>query len=219
MARKVVPRADGELTRDKILDVAEKLFAADGFDGVSMRQVGSEADVPFALVTYHFQSKLGLYKAAFARRTTLLTTERIDRLRAIRLGRSANRNFIEIARSLVEPLMQVNASEEGRTFSRLLAREINDPSGRGIMQQYFDPVAKVTVEILRKAAPQARPARVYWAYQFAVGALANANMGTGRIERISGGLCDSRNYIELIEELTQFIAAGFQGVLTASRDA
>jgi AcrR family transcriptional regulator len=218
MARKVVPRADGELTRDKILDVAEKLFAADGFDGVSMRHVGSEADVPFALVTYHFESKLGLYKAVFARRTTLLTTERIDRLRAIRLGRSVKRNFIEIARTLVEPLIQVNASKEGRTFSRLLAREINDPSGRGIMQQYFDPVANVTVEILRKAAPQALPARVYWAYQFAVGALANANMGTGRIERISGGLCDSANHLELIEELTCFIAAGFQGALAASRD-
>lgn len=213
MVRTVVPRADSEVTRNKILDIAEKLFAASGFDGVSMRQVGSEADVPFALVTYHFESKLGLYKAVFARRTTLLTTERIERLRAIRLGRSMQRNFLEIARSLVEPLVLVRASEEGRTFARLLAREVNDPSGRGILQEYFDPIAHVTVELLRKAAPRAPAARVYWAYQFAVGALANVNMGTGRVERISGGLCDSRNAAEVVEELTHFIAGGFESAL------
>lgn len=221
MARKVVPRAGGERTREKILDVAERLFAAAGFDGVSVRDVGSEAEVPFALVTYHFQSKLGLYRAVFDRRSALLTTERIDRLRSIRLGRTANRNFIAIARSLVEPIIKVKASEQGRTFTRLLAREISDPieGGRGIVRQYFDPVAKVTVEILQQAAPRATSARVYWAYMFAVGALANANMQTGRVERISGGLCCSDNYVELIEELTQFIAAGLQGSLTGSRNA
>jgi AcrR family transcriptional regulator len=217
--RKVVPRAGGDQAREKILDSAERLFAGAGFDGVSVRQVGADAEVPFALVTYHFESKLGLYKAVFARRSLLLTTERIDRLRAIRLGKRPRQNFLAIARSLVEPLIEINASAEGRVFSRLLSREINDPveGGRGIVEQYFDPVAAVTVDTLHQAAPQADLAKVHWAYIFAVGALANANAGTGRVERISGGLCDSNNLASLVEELTNFIAAGFAGALGTAR--
>ena len=219
MARKVVPRAGGDQTRERILNAAEQLFAAAGFDGVSVRQVGTEAEVPFALVTHHFGSKLGLYKAVFARRSSLLTTERIDRLRAIHLGASKKRNFHAIARSLVEPLIAVNSTPEGRTFSRLLSREINDPveGGRGIVEQYFDPIAAVTVETLQRAAPQAPSAQVFWAYVFAVGALANANADTGRIERISGGLCGTDDHAALIDELTRFIAAGFLGALATPR--
>ena len=65
--RSVAPRSvqSGARTRETILRTAERLFAAGGFDGVSMRQIGMEAGVPLALVSYHFKSKLGLYRAVF----------------------------------------------------------------------------------------------------------------------------------------------------------
>ena len=77
--RKVVPTEGGDQTKEKILTAAEKLFAKNGFDGVSMRDVGRAAEVPFALITYHFQTKLGLYQALFRRRQDLLTTQRLER--------------------------------------------------------------------------------------------------------------------------------------------
>ena len=219
MARQVVPRISSEHTRDKILSVAERLFAGAGFDGVSMREVGAEADVPFSLVTYHFKTKLGLYRAVFQRRSEQITKQRIDALRAIKLQKNRHTNFAAIARALVEPLMRVRLLEGGRDFGRLMAREVGDPvkENRGIVDQYFDPVAIVAIELLRKTCPQTPMSRIYWAYHFAIGALQINHADTGRLERLSGGICLSDNLDELIEELISFIAAGLLGSLTTER--
>ena len=183
MARIVTPRANGEQTREKILAVAERLFAAGGFDGVSMRDVGAAADVPFALVTYHFGSKLGLYEAVFKRRSAWIRADRAERLRAITLGDDPDANFAAIARALVEPSLRVRELPGGREFGRVMAREINDPAEgeRGIVARYLDPTAHLVIDLLQRAAPDAPPARVVWAFEFADAALAWSHADTGRV--------------------------------------
>ena len=44
-------------TGERILDAAERLFMAHGYEGTSMRQITSEAGVNLAAVNYHFGSK------------------------------------------------------------------------------------------------------------------------------------------------------------------
>lgn len=44
-------------TRSRILDAAEQLFAENGFDGTSIREITRAADVNVAAVHYHFGSK------------------------------------------------------------------------------------------------------------------------------------------------------------------
>ncbi len=44
-------------TKDKILNAAEKLFAEQGFNGTSLREITSAAEVNLAAVNYHFGSK------------------------------------------------------------------------------------------------------------------------------------------------------------------
>ena len=46
-----------------ILDAAVQLFAANGFDAVSMREVANEAGVSKANIYHHFESKESLYRA------------------------------------------------------------------------------------------------------------------------------------------------------------
>ena len=50
-------------TRDRLLAHARKLFAAKGFDGVSVREITAGADVNLGAVTYYFGSKRALYEA------------------------------------------------------------------------------------------------------------------------------------------------------------
>ena len=47
-----------------ILLAAEKLFALNGFHGVSIRDIATEAGVPLALVGYYFGAKHELYHAS-----------------------------------------------------------------------------------------------------------------------------------------------------------
>jgi AcrR family transcriptional regulator len=67
------PSALGARTR--ILDAAEKLFAADGFDATSTARVAASAGVPKGLLFYYFPTKLDLLIALVKER---LATEFAD---------------------------------------------------------------------------------------------------------------------------------------------
>jgi TetR/AcrR family transcriptional regulator, regulator of cefoperazone and chloramphenicol sensitivity len=54
-------RAD-DATRDRLLKVAERLFAERGFRKVTIREVCRAAHANVAAVNYHFGDKLGLYR-------------------------------------------------------------------------------------------------------------------------------------------------------------
>jgi AcrR family transcriptional regulator len=49
-------------TRDRLLKVAQHLFAARGFKDVTVREICHEARANVAAVNYHFGDKLGLYR-------------------------------------------------------------------------------------------------------------------------------------------------------------
>ena len=54
----------------EILQVAEKLFAEDGFDGTSIRQIAKEAKVNIAMISYYFGSKEKLLETLILDRTS-----------------------------------------------------------------------------------------------------------------------------------------------------
>jgi AcrR family transcriptional regulator len=66
-------------TKNKILKTASKLFASNGFEGTSVRDIAKEADVNLASVNYHFQSKENLYGAVFDHNYAWLS-EQVERI-------------------------------------------------------------------------------------------------------------------------------------------
>ncbi len=56
-----------EDTKDKIIAAATELFAKKGLAGATVREICRTAGVNIALVSYHFKSKEGLYKACIER--------------------------------------------------------------------------------------------------------------------------------------------------------
>jgi TetR/AcrR family transcriptional regulator len=61
------PSAPAPQTRERILDVAEALFAARGFAGTSMREIASAVDLRAASLYNHFAGKEELYAAVLER--------------------------------------------------------------------------------------------------------------------------------------------------------
>jgi AcrR family transcriptional regulator len=53
-----------------ILQAAEKLFAEEGFDGASIRNIAKEANVNIAMISYYFGSKEKLLEALIIHRTS-----------------------------------------------------------------------------------------------------------------------------------------------------
>src|SRR5205823_3421178 len=54
-------------TRVRVLTVASRLFAANGFEKVTVREICRAADANVAAVNYHFGDKLGLYREVLAK--------------------------------------------------------------------------------------------------------------------------------------------------------
>ncbi|CDQ18315.1 regulatory protein, tetR family [Halobacillus karajensis] len=51
------------VTRDKVLDVACRLFYSQGFNGTSVRDIAKAANVNVSLIHYYFKSKQGLFES------------------------------------------------------------------------------------------------------------------------------------------------------------
>jgi AcrR family transcriptional regulator len=85
-------RYDPEAARDDILDSAERLFAAKGFDGVSTAAIAKEAGVSQSQIHYHFETKQKLWDKVFERRfadyfgaqSALLDDREIDDMKRMR---------------------------------------------------------------------------------------------------------------------------------------
>lgn len=58
-----------------ILEVAERLFATQGFAGTSVRDIAQEAEVNIAMISYYFGSKEKLLEAVFEMRTWYIRTQ------------------------------------------------------------------------------------------------------------------------------------------------
>src|SRR5438874_6342967 len=58
--------------KEKILDVAEELFAEKGFEATSVRELAGKAHVNVAMISYYFGSKEKLFEALIEDRASFL---------------------------------------------------------------------------------------------------------------------------------------------------
>jgi AcrR family transcriptional regulator len=207
--------------KERILDAAERLFARHGFYGVSVRNITDAAEVDVALVNYHFGSKRELFAAVFQRRAEILNPERLARLEEVRRAALPGVPSLEdIINSFTYPLLERSArgGPGWKSYFALIAQVNNSAEwGPVLMTQYFDPLVERLIAALREALPDCPLREIYWGYQFLTGALTITFAETGRIDKLSGGLCNSSDLDSVHERLPPYVAAGFRAICGANR--
>lgn len=204
----------------RILDAAEELFSRHGFDAVTMRAVAAVANLDAALAHYYFDTKKGLFEAVLDRRAGVVFAERME---ALNRYEAENGDAVEVegavAAFLLPLLEQANKGDEGwRHYFRLIAHVNNAPGGGGPSEQaYFDPVVHKLIGVIKRAMPDARVEDLYWCFMFLTGSLTLALSRTGRIDRLSGGICHSDDLGVLAPRMVQYCTAGFKSVCTPVR--
>ena len=89
------------------------------------------------------------------------------------------------------------------------AQVANTPEwGAEMMDKHFDPVVLRLIDLLRKALPDATEEDIFWGYHFVTGALVLTLARTGRIDKLSGGLCRSDDFEAVKKRMARFMAAG-----------
>ncbi len=219
--KKTSKKAGTKPGKDRILDAAEGLFARHGFYGVSVRDITKAAEVDVALVSYHFGGKRELFAAVFQRRAEQLNPERLAMLENMRRAALPGTPTVEqIVNAFTYPLLERSArgGPGWKSYFALVAQVNNSPEwGPVLMTQHFDPLVERFIAVLREALPGCESRDIYWGYQFLTGALTLTFAETGRIDRLSGGLCSSSDLDSVHERLAPFVAAGFQALCARSK--
>ena len=216
MPEKSTDRQDNTRKRDRILDVAEALFAEHGYDGVTLRQIARGAGVDVALASYHFGKKLDLFNAVFERRADYLNEARSEALRKVQQSAGRGGPSVEqIIEAFLRPLelAQETGGEGWRNYLALVAYINNSPYwGRRMMSKLFDELVNEFIDALRTALPGATESDLYWCYHNLSGALTLTFADTGRIDKLSGDLCHSSDFEAAYDHMIPFMAAGFREV-------
>jgi AcrR family transcriptional regulator len=210
-ATKVQQRAD---KMEQILDAAEYLFAKHGLHGVTLKDVAKRVDAHHTLVNYYFTDKTTLFKAVFARRagvTSALRMAALDRYDAQTGGKptveGALHAFLDTDLDLY-----IEGGEGWKNYGALGALASNTTEGAVLMDQHFDPVVLRLIGLLKKAMPDCAEQDIFWGYHFVTGALMLTLARTGRIDKLSAGLCRSDDYEAVKERMASFMAAGFRDI-------
>jgi len=204
----------------RILDAAEELFSQHGFDGVTLRQIATLANVDVALTNYHFGNKEQLITAVFQRRADILNKVRTEALSEC-LARSAPNppTLEEVIDAYLRPLgkIQASADEGWKHYLSLVARVNNSPKwGRRFMSKHFNSFVLQFIDALKTTLPEADEATLYWGYQYLSGALTLTFADTGRLDTLSNGKTSSSDAEFGYEHMAPFIAAGFRAICTNS---
>jgi len=148
-----------EETHERILQAAENLFSAKGFEATSVRDITTEARCNVASVNYHFGGKENLYLEAFR---SLLSEVRDRRIASMRRDMADNpemslEDFVEsFASAFMEPLVD---QSRGRFFLGLISHEMNDPHlpPSVFVEEFIRPLAEVSIEGFERFGPPMEP--------------------------------------------------------------
>lgn len=214
-------KADGHVdTRDSILDAAEALFSQHGFYGVTIREVAREAGVDTALIHYYFGAKRGLFDAVFLRRAEIWNNERMDAINRYAREAGAAMTLEGLLDAFLRPPFEwsLKGGPGWKHYSALVAQTNANPAfGGETMARYFDPAIHRLIELVKPVLPGAQDVDLYWAWHNLSGALTLTLGETGRIDRLSGGLCQSGDLETARDYLVRFSAAGFRAVCEPAR--
>lgn len=208
--------------RQKILDIAETLFAHSGFDGVSVREITDKAGIRLASVNYYFGTKENLYFEVLARRAIIVVQERKRRLDQINFEKLTNTQAItEITLAVAEPLMQrVMSGDQGwQSYFSVIANFAAKPLASGQQAPEMNELDKFSLEFIEalcRHSSSGNERKAHHAFQFITGATLSLFANNGRLNTLSEGRFRSDDYESMYQDGIDFIVGGVTKILIES---
>ncbi len=204
-------------TTEQILDAAEFLFSQHGLYGVTLKDVAKQVGVHHTLLNYYFDDKQSLFNAVFARRAPVTNQRRMQAMDDYEASCGGQPTVEGALHAFLDTDLDlyISGGEGWRNYAALGAQVANTPKwGAALMDDHFDPVVLRLIDLLKKALPGCAEEDIFWGYHFVTGGLMLTLARTGRIDKLSGGLCKSEDYEAVKQRMAKFMAAGFRTICT-----
>jgi AcrR family transcriptional regulator len=198
-------------TLEQILDAAEYLFSKHGLYGVTLRDVALKVGVHTSLMHYYFEDKFALFTQVFARRARVTSD---GRMKALDQYEKQVRGKPTVAGALHAFLdtdfdLYASGGEGWRNYGAFGSQVSNTPEGAAMFDEHFDPVVLRLIGLLRKALPDVPAQDIFWGYHFVTGSFMHSLSRSGRLDRLSDGLCKSDDLKAVKARMADFMTAGF----------
>jgi AcrR family transcriptional regulator len=142
-----------EVTRDRIMKAAERLFAERGYDGTSIRAIVARAHVNQAAINYHFEGKDGLYREVLRAAFRGLTEDQLAHAGEAS-AMSREEALATFVRRQLRPLLaRDEASRHIRIFNWETVRPT--PVFRKLISEEATPFMGVATDLVRRFLPDA----------------------------------------------------------------
>ena len=202
-------------TMEQIVDAAEHLFSQHGLYGVTLKEVAKRVGVHHTLMNYYFGDKKSLFDAVFARRAVVSSTRRMKALDEYEASAGDKPTVEGALHAFLDTDLDlyIEGGDRWKDYGRLAAQVANTPEwGAQLMDENFDPVVLRLIGLLKRALPDSTELDIFWSYHFVTGALLHTLARTGRIDKLSGGICESDDFPAVKARMATFMAAGIVAV-------
>jgi TetR/AcrR family transcriptional regulator, regulator of cefoperazone and chloramphenicol sensitivity len=142
-----------EITRDRILKAAERLFADRGYEATSVRAIVAKARVNQAAINYHFAGKDGLYREVLRAAFRAMTEQQLSHAQEME-ALPREQALGEFVRYQLRPLL---SRDELSRHIRIFNWEAVRPTAvyRKLVSEEAAPFVGLAVNLVRRFLPDA----------------------------------------------------------------
>lgn len=138
-------------SRQKILAVAEKLFAENGYHGTSTRDLARESGMNISLISYYFGNKEGLYKSIFlefAESAQEQLGKILDEAKGAKLTKAL---YLKQMQMIIDRMIEMKFSRP--YLHMMMVRELLSgfPVAKEVFESLFEQLAERIIAIIKAA--------------------------------------------------------------------
>lgn len=198
-------------TKERILAAAEHLFATQGIEATSLRQITTQAEVNLAAVNYHFSSKEELVRSVYVRRIRPMNVARLARLDALETN-EAKPTLDQVLEAFYEPVLDAIAQcrKDGFVLMPMMGRLYSEPNdvAKSIIATEMAETFRRFSTAFGLQLPHLQPHEVIWRLNFTIGMLAHTLSAGAKLQHLSKGVINPADHPEVLRQLKQFALAG-----------
>jgi AcrR family transcriptional regulator len=209
-ARQVMTRPS-EVTRDRIMKAAERLFAERGYDGTSIRTIVAKARVNQAAINYHFDGKDGLYREVLRAAFRGMTEDQLAHAKDV-TTMSREEALGQFIRRQLRPLM---ARDESSRHMRIFNWEQVRPTPvfRSLVAEEAAPFMGMAADLVRRFLPDADRRTLTVASIWLIGQCGVFLRNRDRLSEPPIGLDVDDAMVEwLAQSISRWVVAGLSGL-------
>jgi AcrR family transcriptional regulator len=144
-------KLDQSQTRRLLLEVAAKLFALKGLDGVTTRDIARKSKLNVSLISYYFGGKEGLYKEVMNDFAIRAKNELEVQLQGIDFEKIDRETFLANSKRILSKMVEMKIKD--RNTATLLHRELVSglPFARSVYEESYLSLAEKVVRVFQIA--------------------------------------------------------------------